>query len=89
MEGTEFVKTLADSGIATLLAVLVIYWYRVDSKERIEVERKRTEEARAQAVQERDDKLLVVETVKQNTQAMSELRATIKETLRQSRGGST
>ena len=88
MEATEFLKSVIDSGIATLLAVVVIYWYRTDSKERVETERKRTDEARAQAMQEREDKLLLVETVRQNTQAMTELRQTIKDTLRGQRGGS-
>lgn len=87
MEAHDFIKSVIDSGIATMLAVVVIYWYRTDSKERIDTERRRTEEAKTQAIQEREDKLLLVETVKQNTRAMTELRQTIKDTIR-ARGGS-
>lgn len=79
MEATEFIQSVVDSGIATLLAVVVIYWYRQDSKERVDNERKRTEEAKVLAAQEREDKLLLIRTVKSNTEAMTELRTSIKE----------
>lgn len=60
-------RPLLDYGMGVFLSVIVIYWYRMDSKERVA-------EAVELAKHERDDKLLVIEALRENTKAMTELR---------------
>lgn len=73
----EIIELVANAGIAGLLAIVVIYWYRADSQERIAREQKRTEEAKRQAQQEREDKVLMMRVIEANTKAMTELREAI------------
>lgn len=73
METTEYLRALVDSGISTVLAGVVIYWFRSDSKERLTHEKQRAREAQALARQEREDKMLLISTIQKNTEAMTKL----------------
>lgn len=86
MDGLEVVQSLAEGGLAFALAGVVIYWYRADSLERLKHADERTHKAEERAKQEREDKLLMVEIVRANTQAMTRLEAVIlQQEMRQDR----
>lgn len=67
MDVTEIIKAAADSSIALVLALVVIYWNRKDMKEHAE--------------KEREDKLLLVTTLQQNTQVLTELKTLLVQRL--------
>ena len=73
MDIFEVAGQIAESSISVLLAIVVIYWYRSDSKERISNAEGSTQKALQSAELERADKLLMIETVRSNTQVMTEL----------------
>lgn len=60
-------RPLLDYGVGVFLSIIVIYWYRQDSKERVA-------EAVEATQRERDDKHLLMQVVQENTKAMAELR---------------
>ena len=64
MEITEIIKACADSSIALVLALVVIYWNRKDSKEH--------------ADKEREDKLLLMTTLQENTKVLTELKTLVQ-----------
>jgi hypothetical protein len=57
MDVIEIIQVLADSSISLVLALVVIYWNRKDMKE--------------YADREREDKLLVVKALQDNTSALA------------------
>jgi hypothetical protein len=67
----ELFRTALNAGIGTFLALVVIYWYRQDAKDRIS-------ELQEQYRREREDKLLLIQVVQDNTRAMAELKAIIE-----------
>jgi hypothetical protein len=64
MDITEIIKAAADNSIALVLALVVIYWNRKDAKEHIS--------------QEREDKLLMVKTLQENTAILTELKTLVR-----------
>jgi len=64
MDIIEIITTLADSSIALVLSLVVIYWIRNDTKE--------------YANREREDKLLLVKALQENTQVLSELKTFVQ-----------
>lgn len=77
MDAIEIGKTIIESGLAFALASVVIYWYREDSKERLRNAETRSAEAEKRILQEREDKILLVEIVRANTHAMTRLESAI------------
>jgi hypothetical protein len=64
MDLIEFITALAEQSIALVLAIVVIYWNRKDAKE--------------YAARERDDKLLLVRVLQENTQVLTELKTLVQ-----------
>ena len=64
MDITEIITALADSSIALTLALVVIYWNRNDMKEH--------------ANREREDKVLLMKALQENTQILSELKTLVQ-----------
>ena len=64
MDIIEIITALADSSIALVLSLVVIYWIRNDTKE--------------YANREREDKLLLVKALQENTQVLSELKTFVQ-----------
>ena len=64
MDITEIITALADSSIALTLALVVIYWNRNDMKEH--------------ANREREDKVLLMRALQENTQILSELKTLVQ-----------
>ena len=64
MDVTEIIKAVADSSIALVLALVVIHWNRSDMKEHAE--------------KERNDKLLLVTTLQENTKILAELKTLVQ-----------
>jgi hypothetical protein len=64
MDIIEIITALADSSIALVLSLVVIYWIRNDTKEYAE--------------RERNDKLLLMKALQENTQVLSELKALVQ-----------
>ena len=62
----ELITLFANAGIAGVLAAVVIVWYRADSKERLDDEKQRT-------LREREDKIAMMEVIRQNSAALSEI----------------
>jgi hypothetical protein len=60
----EIITALADSSIALVLSLVVIYWIRNDTKE--------------YANREREDKLLLMRALQENTQILSELKTLVQ-----------
>jgi hypothetical protein len=60
----EMFETVLNSGVSVVLALIVIYWYRSDSTERLKDEKERT-------VEERNDKIITLEIIKENTNAIT------------------
>lgn len=65
MDIIEIIQALAEQSIALVLALVVIHWNRKDTKEYAE--------------REREDKLLLVKALQENTQTMTELKAVVME----------
>lgn len=59
MDIIEIITALADSSIALVLSLVVIYWIRHDAKEYAE--------------RERNDKLLLMKAIQENTTTLTEL----------------
>jgi hypothetical protein len=74
----QLLTLLGGPGAAAVLAYLIIKWNREDAKERIEAERGRTADERA-------DKLLLVSVIQDNTRAVSELKGVIERTAHRDR----
>ena len=78
-----FWRSIAELGLGPLLAVLVIYWNRIDTKDREERRRQeaeaRLQEAKERASQEREDKLLLIGTLKDVSEALGELKVPLGE----------
>lgn len=64
MEVSDIIKACGDYGIAVILALVVIYWNRKDSKKYV--------------AQEREDKLLLIKTLQENTQVLTELKTLVQ-----------
>jgi CHASE3 domain sensor protein len=64
MDIIEIITALADSSIALVLALVVIYWNRNDMKE--------------YANREREDKVLLMNALQENTQVLSELKTLVQ-----------
>jgi len=64
MDIIEIIGALADNSIALILSLVVIYWNRKDTKE--------------YADREREDKILMVNTVQRNTEAWTEVLTVLK-----------
>jgi hypothetical protein len=60
----EIIQALAEQSIALVLALVVIHWNRKDTKEYAE--------------REREDKLLLLNTLRENTQVLTELKALVQ-----------
>ncbi len=71
MLDVELFRTALNAGIGTFLALVVISWYRQDARDRIA-------ELQEQYRREREDKLLLIQVVQDNTRAMAELKAIIE-----------
>ena len=78
----DIVQVLADSGLAFLVTVVLIYWNRMDAKDRAtEIHQDAAREREAierQAAREREDKLLLLRVFKENTEVLAELLVTVK-----------
>lgn len=82
MEFLQVIRTAAELGLGPLIAILVIYWYRQDTKERearrkAEAERE-LEDAKQKFFLEREDKLLLIKTLQEFTVMMTELTVLVK-----------
>lgn len=75
----ELLQLGLNAGVAGLLSLVVIYWYRVDSKERLETERKRTKEAEQRAEAERADKRMLLEVITANVSAQKEMADAVRD----------
>lgn len=63
----------ANAGVSVLLTVVVISWYRSDTQRRVEEAKAREQQAHQLASQEREDKLLLLNVMGENTRAITEL----------------
>jgi len=64
MDIADLITALAEQSIALVLAMVVIYWNRKDAKEH--------------TARERDDKLLLVKVLQENTQILTELKTLVQ-----------
>lgn len=78
MELLEILSNLSDAGLGLLIAVLVIYWNRIDAKEQVAEAEKRVVEAKEQSQQEREDKLLLIDSLQKNTRVLAELKVLVE-----------
>lgn len=69
----ELVTFILNGSLAVILALVVLYWQRIDARERLENERERTQQARQRAEFERQDKLRLLDVLDRNTHAMNEI----------------
>lgn len=60
----EFIKAVLNAGVSVVLALVVIYWYRSDSINELKEAKSRTDD-------ERSDKLLTINIIKENTNAIT------------------
>lgn len=60
----ELIKVILNAGLSVVLALVVIYWYRCDSLNQLREEKDRSE-------QERSDKILILDILKENTNALT------------------
>lgn len=60
----EFIKVILNAGLSVVLALVVIYWYRCDSLDQLREEKERS-------YQERSDKILILDILKENTNALT------------------
>jgi len=74
----DIIQLLADSGVALLVTVVLLYWNRMDAKDRLEEMRQQLEREREQAIQERQDKVLMIDALHNNTQVLTELTVLLK-----------
>lgn len=77
MELLEILRGVSEYGLSFMLAAIVIYWYRTDTKERMAHASDREKEALLRVEIERADKIMVIEVVKNNTEALVRLQSTI------------
>lgn len=64
-------KELIDASIAVVLALVVMYWHRSDANKRIEYEQKRIAEVKERAKSEKEDKLMLLRIIEENTRAIT------------------
>lgn len=76
----ELITFVLNGSLAVVLALVVLYWQRIDSRERINNERQRTAEAQQRAEYERQDKLRMLDVLHNNTQAMNEISNAMRDT---------
>lgn len=82
MEFLELIRSAAELGLGPLIAILIIYWYRQDTKEREALEKakaeKELEDAKQRFFIEREDKLLLIKTLQEHTVTTTELTVLLK-----------
>lgn len=78
MDIGKLLEAAINGGIAVVLAVVVIYWYRSDSKERIADEKARTEEAKARTMAEMQRNDQMIRIIEQNTSAFTRLEEAVR-----------
>lgn len=61
------IQLALNAGVGTFLALVVIYWYRQDAERRIE-------DMKNLAQREREDKVLLIQALQENTRVLTELR---------------
>ena len=64
MELSDIIKACGDYGLAVILALVVIYWNRKDTKGWVD--------------REREDKLLLVKTLREHTLVLAELKTLVQ-----------
>ena len=72
MDFIELLQALADSGVSVLLAVVVIYWYRCDSRERVSDEKTRLAAETARLAQEMERSTMLMQVIRENTKVQVE-----------------
>lgn len=60
----DFVEMIGNAGLSVILALVVIYWYRSDSQAQLNEEKQKV-------INERDDKLMILNVIKENTNAIT------------------
>lgn len=60
----EFIELIGNAGLSVVLALVVIYWYRSDSQAQLNDEKQKV-------ISEREDKLMILNVIKENTNAIS------------------
>lgn len=75
----EILNAALNGGVGVVLAIVVIYWYRQDAQARIDNEKQRTSEAKQSAREQREDKILMMTTLKENTKAINELIGAVRD----------
>lgn len=77
------IRSIAELGLGPLIAIIIIYWNRTDAREREARQQKesdaRVQEAKSRAAQERDDKILLINTMRDVTEALTELKVFLQE----------
>lgn len=75
-------ETVANLGIVPLMALILLYWYRTDAKEREETRKiefeKQIQEEKDRSCQEREDKILMITTLREYIEVLTELRTLVK-----------
>lgn len=69
----EILKVAVNGGVGLVLAILVLRWQREDGKERAAACKECCERERSAREDERADKLLMVDALQRNTQALTEV----------------
>lgn len=86
----ELLQLALNAGVAGLLSIVVIYWYRSDSQERLKAEEKRTKEAEARAEKEaraaearaeaeRADKRMLLDVISANVTSQKEMADAVRD----------
>ncbi len=74
----ELLKLAINGGVGVVLAVVVLKWLRADSTARAEECKQCAIQAKGWALQERDDKVMLMDVVQANTRATTELTEVIR-----------
>jgi len=74
----ELLKLAVNGGVGVVLAVVVLKWQREDGKARAEECKRCADDTRVWATQERDDKIMLMQVLQQNTQVITELREAVQ-----------
>ncbi len=82
----ELFKIAINGGVGVVLAYVVLRWQRSDAKDRAEECKHCAIQAKAWAVQERDDKQILMDVVQANTKATTELTEVIRNLVEQTGG---
>ena len=78
MELLEIFGKFADAGGLFLLALTALYWGRVDAQRRVEEVKKWATQEREDKLQEREDKILMVQSLQKNTQVLAEIKVLVE-----------